>query len=153
MKILLTNEKVLNTINIDTKLCYKILQIRNKTKSLEIIKSLFDKNLLNMKDHGDDLFLFASDTSHKELIKYLFKNEKEVLPIETLKNIILTKEESMVEIFLDLISEFNIKFNEVEKSYINENKKELYNILSKKELFEKLENQLEEKPKQLKVKI
>lgn len=153
MKILLTNEKVLSKINIDTKLCYKVLQIRNKTKSLEIIKSLFDKDLLNMKDHGDDLFLFASDTSHKELIKYLFKNEKEVLPIETLKNIILTKEENMVEIFLDLISEFNIKFNEVEKSYINENKKELYNILSKKELFEKLENKLEEKPKQLKAKI
>lgn len=153
MRILLTNEKVLSKITIDSKLCYKVLQIRNKTKSLEIIKGLFDRNLLNIKDHGDDLFLFASDTSHKELIKYLFKNEKEVLEIEKLKNIILTKEESMVEIFLDLISEFNIKFNQEEKEYINENKKSLYEILSKKELFEKLENQLEEKPKQLKAKI
>ena len=40
-------------------------------------------------------------------------------------SLILTKEESMVEIFLDLISEFNIKFNQEEKEYISENKKSL----------------------------
>ena len=49
MRILLTNEKVLSKITVDAKLCYKVLQIRNKTKSLEIIKGLFDRNLLNMK--------------------------------------------------------------------------------------------------------
>lgn len=138
MRILRTNEKVLSKITVDAKLCYKVLQIRNKTKSLEIIKGLFDRNLLNMKDHGDDLFLFASDTSHKELIKYLFQNEKEVLPIEKLKNIILTKEESILDIFLDLIDEFNVKFSEEEKEYISDNKKNLYQILSKKELFDRL---------------
>ncbi len=153
MRILLTNDKVLSKIDVNSKLCYKVLQIRNKSKSLEIIKGLFDKNLLNMKDHGDDLFLFASDASHKELIKYLFQNEKEVLPIEKLKNIILTKEESILDIFLDLIDEFNVKFSEEEKEYISDNKKNLYQILSKKELFDRLENNLESKSKTVKNKI
>lgn len=155
MCILLSNETVLEHITFDEKLIYSINQIDNE-KAFELMKCLLEKGKYKVSKNGEAIFLIAKDRANELLIEYLFVNTLapgEQLPKNKMYEIMLTKEENIAPIFLNLLDKLNIEFSENEVSYLKSEKTELYNLLEKRNLFEKLNVKFENKVKVKTMKI
>lgn len=155
MCLLFSNEKILNNITFDSKLIYSLNQISND-KSFEIIKKLLVQGKYKVSKEGDDIFLMAKKRANEELIEYLFVNDLEPgeqLPKERMYEIILTKQEDIAPIFLNIMEKLGINFSENDLSYLKNEKNELYILLEKKNLFDKLNIKFETKEKLRKNKI
>lgn len=152
---LLANEKVLEKITFDKKLIFNIVQVENN-KAFDVMKCLLEKGKYSISEHGDDIFLLAKDRANEALIEYMFVNtlpQGEQLPKERMYEIILTKQESISPIFLSLMQKLNIEFTENIKDFLKTDKTDLYNILEKKNLFDKLNINLDTKESIRRMKI
>lgn len=150
MCLLISNEKVLNKLTFDSKLILSISQINNE-KAFELIKCLIEKGKYKISKDGDDIFNIAKHKANENLIEYLFINSLapgEQLPKYRSYEIMLTSQESISPIFLSLKEKLDIQFTESELSYLKTEKKDLYNLLEKKNLFDKLSVNLVVKEKE-----
>lgn len=155
MCLLLANEKVLEKITFDTKLIYNIIQIE-PNKAFEVMKCLLEKGKYTIKENGDDIFMMAVERANESLIEYLFVNTlapEERLPQTRMYEIILTKQENISPVFLNLVEKLNIEWSDNNIDYLRTEKPDLYNLLEKKNLFDKLNISLKNKEPVKKMKI
>lgn len=155
MCMLLSNDKVMNNLTFDVNLIYTISRIDNE-KAFELIKCLIEKGKYKISQHGDDIFNIAKDSANEKLIEYLFINDLEKgeqLPQNRSYEIALTKQENIAPIFLNLVSKLNIEFSENELEYLKTNKASLYQLVEKKNLFNKLSDKYERRESDRRVKI
>ena len=136
LKLLLTHEKIKEEITYDEKLLYNIFQLENKDTLFYLLKELTNNNKYSLKEDGNILFILSINFGNKEILNYLFDNNTEYkLPKEKLKELILGKEKIMAPMFIDFLNKYKIELNDEEIDYLRKEKKELFNIMEKNNLF------------------
>lgn len=147
MSLLISNEKVLNKLTFNKNLLLSINRLNNE-KAFELTKHLLEKGKYKISKDGDDIFHIAKNKANKNLIEYLFINNLEPgeqLHKKKVYEIMLTSHENISPLFLKLRKKLNIELNEEELVSLREEKSDLYHILEKRNLIEKLnENAIKE---------
>lgn len=138
--LLLFNDKLSDIIDYDNKILLAISHL-NPDDGFTIMKKLIENNKYSISKQSDNLLLFAIEGGNEKLIEYLFDNDLapgEQIDKSRVWEIAIGSTEKIYPIFLNLLEKLKINFSEDTEEYLKTNKNELYKLLEKKNLFNKL---------------